>query len=241
MESNDFSVSYKENVSDGKIYKLDCSECKRKTNHTVKKSYREAWSVNDEGLAGLNDYTVVQCNGCDVLHFCKISSSNDDMEPIFDEKGNLTGVEYPDTFTLYPAVFLKYEPMLTYRSIPEDVRKVYRETFSALEAGLTKLSAIGIRTTLEQICIAKKIPSTLKLNKKIDKLYKNSIINDDMKNLLHKVRIFGNSSAHESSHIHKADLLNAWASINSLIRYIYGTEDQRNYFLNKDIKNITPD
>lgn len=235
MESSDIEISFKDNPSTGKIFKLECSECKRKTNHTVKKSYREAWSVKEEGLAGLNDYTIVQCNGCDVLHFCKISSSNDDVEPLFDDSGDIIGVEYPDTFTIYPFVLLKYEPILNYKSIPGDVQKVYVETFTALESGLSKLSAIGIRTTLEQICIAKNIPTRLKLNQKIDKLFENAVINNDMKNLLHKVRIFGNLGAHETNDINHDDLVNAWASLNSLIRYIYGTEDQRNYFLNKKI------
>lgn len=228
------TVSYKADVIDDKIYKIECDQCRRKTNHTVRKSFRESWCVENEGLAGVSDYTIVQCNGCDILHFCKISSCNDDIEPVFDNKGNIIGTEYPDTITSYPQITLKYETKLNYRSTPQTVKSIYNETFTALESGLDRLSSTGIRGVLEQICLDKSVPKYLRLNKKIDKLYELQIINNDMKMLLHKIRLFGNTGTHESEGITKADLQNAWASLNSLIRYIYGTEDQKNYFIKKN-------
>lgn len=228
------NYAYKENLLDGKIYKLECGECKRKTNQTVKKSYREVWSLEDDGLAGLNDFTIIQCNGCDTLHFCKISSSNDDFEPIF-EKGEPVGIEYIDTFTIYPSILLKVEPKLNYRSIPDKVRSVYGETFTALESGLDRLAATGIRSTLEEVCLCNGASKDDTLQKKIDKLYDQKLINEDMKNLLHKIRIFGNSGVHESELLSKEDLVYAWASLNSLIRYIYGTAEQKEYFMKKRV------
>lgn len=229
---NEVFYSYEDSPVDGKTYKLECGECNRKTNHTVIKSYRESWCLKEDDYYGVNDYTIIKCNGCDMVHFCKICSSSDDIEPVYDEKGEIN-ITYPDRFLVYPLVLLKIEQKLNYRSIPKSVKEIYDETFIALESNLHKLSSVGIRTTLERICISEGVSKKIKLQYKIDKLYEIGVINDDMKNLLHKVRIFGNSEAHDGLIMSESDLSYAWSSINSLMRYIYGTKDQKEYFINK--------
>jgi hypothetical protein len=51
-----------------------------------------------------------------------------------------------------------------------------------------------------------------------------------MMHLLLKVKIVGDNGAHSDAVISSFDLENAWKSLNSLLRYLYGTLDHIYYY-----------
>lgn len=229
---NEVENEFFDESSKGEIKKLLCLRCRRQTNHEVKHSFREKWHAPDIATAGTEDFFITQCKGCDYIQFCKVSSNSEDVEPVFNAKGEIIDVHYFDTTKQYPPFNDAYESPLMYVSIPSEIKEPYSETSEALAANLNKLSAIGIRLTLEMICKDNNVRGrTLEL--KIEGLRKADLISQDMESLLHKIRIFGNDGAHSSFNPSIMDLKHAWEALNTLLRYLYGTKDTKMYFSKK--------
>jgi hypothetical protein len=240
---DEVQVEFFDGSSDQEIRKLLCSRCRTKTNHTVKHSYRQKWSIGGAphyDIQGIDDFFIVQCNGCETIQFCKVSSNSEDISGTEDPITGEIETFYPETIEQYPAITTVYETPLAFVSMPAGVKVAYQETYSALANGLPKLSAIGIRLLVELICLSFGIAQNLTLFEKINKLNEQGVISEDMKKLLQKIRLFGNDGAHTDQLPSPADLSNAWGAINTLIRYVYGTKDTADYFGAKQAKTQMP-
>src|SRR5947208_3269624 len=100
--NDDVEIEFFDGFSDKEIRKLLCPRCRTKTNHTVKHSFREKWSIKEAGIAGFNDFFIVQCNGCDNVQFCKASSDSETFEEVENDEGQVTDIIYPETIEQYP-------------------------------------------------------------------------------------------------------------------------------------------
>jgi hypothetical protein len=238
--NDEVAVEFFDGSSDNEVRKLLCSRCRTKTNHTVKHSYRQKWMVGTApyiDIQGVDDFFIVQCNGCETIQFCKVSSNSEDISYVEDPTTGEVDTFYPDTIEQYPAITTVFESPIAFVSMPTGVKKAYQETYLALANNLPKLSAIGIRLLVELICLSFEVPQNLTLFDKINRLQELGIISEDMKKLLQKIRLFGNDGAHTDQLPTTTDLSNAWAAINTLIRYLYGTKDTADYFGAKQKKS----
>ena len=82
----------------------------------------------------------------------------------------------------------------TFRKLPTNLDKIYRETVQAFNGGLTLLCAVGLRALLEGICDRRGITGR-SLEAKIDGL--KGILRTNIVTNLHSFRFIGNKAIHE--------------------------------------------
>jgi hypothetical protein len=180
---------------------------------------------------------VVECAGCESVHFCKLSSNSEDVDEVID-KGGISKVVFREKTEQFPepdlAIFKKPQ---NFSSIAGSVRLAYEETYQALQNDMPKLAAAGARLVVESVCLAHKIKDGT-LKQKIDRLKKEGHITQSMKIMLHNVRLFGNQHLHTTRSPDFFDLSAAWDAVNNLLIAIYGIKDSNKTFdFSSEIKN----
>ena len=169
------------------VRKVYCRICRQVTNHNILNKTGRYEDDEESGIWVSNDYYTLQCKGCEIVCLLKEYTCSEDYNP---ETGQLEIVAtlYPDPFVFRAALDQSY-------NLPNDIRKIYEETISAFNRKLPILTSIGIRATIEAICIDNKITKGT-LEKKIDELVKLDLMTKKEANLLHLTRFMGNASAH---------------------------------------------
>lgn len=88
------------------------------------------------------------------------------------------------------------QPFRQSRELPEKIRRIYDETFTALSYGLQVLAGIGIRTLVEAVC--KDVGTSAgTLEQRIDGLVDSDVLTKTSADILHRTRFLGNRAAHE--------------------------------------------
>ncbi len=176
--------------------RLFCNRCRNTTRHTCigEHYYNPALDeINEEKVKiYLIDAALTwACNGCeDVLLENWVGA----LQEI-----HLNG----DVFISDEGVFeIEWNPPRTensfaaknYLKLPDKVANVYDETILAHNRGLYLLSAIGVRTLIEAICVDKSITGK-SLQDRIDGL--KQILPVNIVDNLHALRFMGNEAIHE--------------------------------------------
>lgn len=126
--------------------KAHCNQCSGDRNHTVLHLEETRWSNDEACISGGDKYEMLKCMGCDNIALRHTSwNSEDDERP----------VNYfpPAIFRPSPAWFADLRLELS----PQDkfVEPLLREIYVALQNNQPRLAAIGIRSLLENVMIAK--------------------------------------------------------------------------------------
>lgn len=186
------SQTYKLVTGDESKHRLYCKECSGLTLHSVVSSYDES-SSEDCGNGNSVDWhcknQTIQCLGCQTVSFRTVSTFSEDVEYDFD------GLYYPETIKYYPGR-VEGVKFLDSHLLPYTVQQIYKETVLSLENEQFILAGIGIRAIVETIC--KDLEAVGQdLYNKINALKDRSIVTQEGADTLHKLRILGNSAAHE--------------------------------------------
>jgi hypothetical protein len=80
--------------------------------------------------------------------------------------------------------------------IPVSVWKIYKEAIDALNANIRTLAGVGLRATVEAVCLNNNIRDGT-LETKIDELAKHNLLTAAQAELLHEERYLGNAALHE--------------------------------------------
>jgi hypothetical protein len=188
----DITQTYKLTTDDEKKHRLYCKACSGLTLHSVVSSFDENGS-EDCGGGNSVDWNsknqTIQCLGCQTVSFRTVSTFSEDME--YDHDGPYN----PETIKYYPG---RVEGVKTLEShlLPHTIQQIYKETVLSLENEQFILAGIGIRAIVETIC--KDLESEGRdLYNKINALKDRSIVTQEGADTLHKLRVLGNSAAHE--------------------------------------------
>jgi hypothetical protein len=132
---------------------------------------------------------TIQCLGCQTVSFRTVSTFSEDME--YDHDGPYN----PETIKYYPG---RVEGVKTLEShlLPHTIQQIYKETVLSLENEQFILAGIGIRAIVETICKDLEAEGG-NLYNKINALKDRSIVTQEGADTLHKLRVLGNSAAHE--------------------------------------------
>lgn len=174
-------------------YSIICHNCNTETIHHVISSYNEDtkqyvdernsvdWRIKNQ---------IIQCQGCEEVSFRTVSTFSEDYE-FYDDAIHLNEkIEY------FPARFEGLKKSINLYLLPQNIQDIYKETIFNIENEQNIMAGIGIRALIETVC--KELEATgNNLYEKIDFLKKQSIITPDNTDILHKLRILGNKSAHE--------------------------------------------
>ena len=216
LARNDFGLD----KTVGETHRLICPSCKRYTNHKVLRSITHDWATAGNDICGYDDYTIVQCLGCEGISYATTSSDSESMD---DDGG------YAITLRQYPEVNIEHTAITLPYSTPVDVREAYNEASKALSYGLTHLGAIGMRLIIELICKAENGVGK-NLFERIDSLREQHIISESVADTIHGIRFFGNDAVHDNK-VKTHELNAAWQTVNILISYIYGAQDNKEMLL----------
>lgn len=176
-----------------------CSTCNRETNQEVLKE--EVINTSNEEDIWWDDttYQIIQCRGCDEISFRKLYNDismqqNYDIDTTIQE--------------LYPQRDAHSRQIKTFRGLPLQINTIYRETIDSYNGNLRILCAVGIRATVEAICVDKKITggkvtnsegkerTSKSLDGKISGLYSRGFLTLESSELLHELRFMGNDAVH---------------------------------------------
>jgi hypothetical protein len=208
-------MNAKRNIKKGKNLKeVDCSRCEHLTKHEVVAKYEA--EIEDWYPVYYDHYLVVKCRGCGWISFLREFLHEENVS-IDDSTGDSDA--YP-TVLIYPKRNKEIKPMEDRYRLPPNLATIYEETIEGLNNDLLVLSAIGIRTILEAVCIDNKAPGR-NLNECIDGLVDMGLITKTGAAILHNLRFMGNQAAHEVK-VHKVkELAAALKVIDHLLMGVY--------------------
>lgn len=200
--------------TNGKIRKVACNQCDKKTNHKVLNSARYSW--DSEEIQACRDYEIIQCLGCDMISF-RIGSSNSEDYDELDDEGNLIYLEKEE---IYPSKLTGRTMFPEVHYLPERLRTVYEETHFAICTKLRILAGVGVRTLIEAVCKEQSAKGK-GLEKKIDDLVTKGVLTARNATILHKIRFLGNRAAHEAEAPSDEELDIAFDIVENLLETVY--------------------
>lgn len=194
--------------------RLHCVLCKRLTIHTLEARCSGSWSASDGYVHGGDSYSIFRCGACDSVSYETVSWDSETYD--HDEDGDIFHIE---TSLQYPAPVSAHFSFNT-ESIPFKLNQILDEMLYALAGTKMVLATIGLRLAVEFIvkdnnCAGKT------LDKKIDDLKVKNLIDDDQKDLLHRIRKRGNDGAHDAIGMDAKELVAGMSIIEGLLEKLY--------------------
>ncbi|QVL49073.1 MAG: DUF4145 domain-containing protein [Thiocapsa sp.] len=176
----------------GKKVDCPCRECQRDTKHEI---LAGATLSGSSGPAAFSygwqiEHQILQCLGCETIRFRRVSGSEHDFVQIGPDDW-----EYQPLIEVYPNPRGR-QALGDAGLLSEEIRRIYGETLQALNESQPVLCGIGIRAIIETVCKDKSAQGGT-LNDKIDSLVASGVLTKDGAQVLHRLRVLGNSAAHE--------------------------------------------
>lgn len=161
------------------------------------------------------DWQIVRCLGCDTLSLRYVRTDYEVFVDAFDQDSE------PDTQVLvYPVSIANHQSIKRTGDMPEIIRRVYKETVSAIGFEALLLGSIGLRACVEAVCNHLKISGN-NLQRRIDQLQKQGHISDSDRKRLHAIRFMGNDAAHEIREPKYGELIVALEIVEHLLNSLF--------------------
>lgn len=180
------------NRSAGAEYTLPCAKCAGKTVHEAVLSVDQSGQLEGGSIQWDKKLQIIRCKGCRTISFRSEASTSEDYIQISEDDWMLDLDE-----KLYPSRVDGIRDLgndVIY--LPQDLRRIYKETTHALISDCPVLAGIGLRALVESIC-KEKDASGKDLYEKINSLASRHILTPSGAEILHKVRTLGNDAVHE--------------------------------------------
>lgn len=192
--------------------RLHCIQCKRLTIHKLEARCVGSWYHENSGSGG-QTYSIYRCGACDEV--CYETGSWDENDIEYGDEGPEVAYRYKQ----YPAPVSAHFTFNT-ESTPYVLDTILDEMLYALAGSKTVLATIGLRMAIEFIVKDKECQGS-SLYQKINDLETQGIIDEDQKDLLHKIRKRGNDSAHDAKGMNPKELVAAMSIIEGLLEKLY--------------------
>jgi len=181
-------------ASEGKTVMEPCSTCGRPTKHLVLKAVEYSHGLRDGRAAfdAWETHQVIECQGCQTVGFRHVHEDSEDLEP--NEDGD--ALVPVSTIKLYPSRVAGRRELENAYLLPSTIRKIYDETREALGSGLLVLAGIGLRALVEAVCNERQAAGR-NLEERIDALISQGVLTASGAEILHSLRLMGNTAAHE--------------------------------------------
>lgn len=193
---------------------LHCGKCERQTIHNLESRCMGSWSDSESGFSAYERYSIFRCGACDAVCYETVSSNSEDMDHYDD--GMPYAVEHAIQYPVPVSAHFTFDT----ESIPSQLDSILDEMLYALAGSKLVLATIGLRLAVEFIVNDTKC-SGRNLDKKIDDLRAKGHIDDDQKDLLHRIRKLGNAGAHEAKGMGTNELVAAMSIIEGLLEKLY--------------------
>lgn len=229
-------MSIEKGKKDGEKAWCKCPHCERRTKHTILASVSHSGFVEGPDINFHDEYAIVQCDGCETMCFRKESTNSEDID--WENNRPIVSVSsYPEP-SPEPHEGAAYITDEMY-SMPGIVQSIYSETLGAIRNGLSILAGIGIRAIVEATCHDQKA-SGRNLEKKIDDLVTKSLLTQKGAEILHGLRLIGNTAAHEMKPPSKKQVAAAMKVIDHLLIGAYVIPEEAEVLPAPSKKGATP-
>jgi Domain of unknown function (DUF4145) len=197
---------YEDNKVKGKIAQEHCAQCGRSTRHMIMSSYDHSGSEEyDNGgfsIEWSSSHQVIQCQGCMASSFRELNWFSEDMD----------GFDNGERITLYPKRSNNTRAIKDFWEVPNNLRRIYRESIDCFNNDSFTLTAAGLRALIDGLCAVlnvtdgpieitknglKEKKRSKKLEGKISGLYEKGFLTEKSANVLHEHRFMGNDAVHE--------------------------------------------
>lgn len=203
---------YSENKSKGLIVLEHCVECDRGTRHMIMTSFDyhgsqysdyHGWSVD-----WYSSHQVVQCQGCFASTFRQVNCFSEDQVQIAPDEW-----DDGERVTLYPKRNNQTVAISDFWGVPNNLRKVYRESIDCFNNDSLILCAAGLRAVIDGLCAElnvkngpvertnnagdKEVRRLTNLEGKISGLHEKGFLTKQHSDILHEHRFMGNEAVHE--------------------------------------------
>jgi hypothetical protein len=192
---------------------LHCADCKRSTIHNLEARCTGYWSTVEGAVDGGGTYSIFRCGACDTV--CYESAFWDSEDVDWDHDGAHANIRTRQ----YPAPMSAHFTFNT-ESTPARLDEILDEMLYALAGSRMTLATVGLRLAVEFIVKDKKCAGRT-LDKKIDDLRARDLIDDDQKDLLHRIRKKGNAGAHEAIGMSTNELIAGMSIVEGLLEKLY--------------------
>lgn len=209
--------------------KAYCKLCKRETNHEILGEAVQKFNDEYEEIWAEDKYQIIKCMGCDNISYRTIGTFSEDYDP---NTGGLTS-----TIHLYPKISEEDLEIKSLSSVPNKIRRIYRETIDSYNNECFTLCSAGLRAIIEGICAqenikngsiiiikkdgTEKIVQAKDLQGKIAGLHEKNLLTKSNANILHEHRSLGNEAVHELDIPSKEELKLAIEIIEHTLENIY--------------------
>ncbi len=186
------------NASRGDEIRIACSECDNVTKHEVVSSVdvkERTYDLVDGGTISWTRHQIVRCVGCEAYGFRRFYVNTEAFSVGDDEPLLISSEE------VYPPRLVGRKKLGDSQELPFKVRLIYNETYKCLVQEMPILAAVGIRGLVEAICQEQKAPGD-NLKQKVEGLVGLGVLTRSGADILHKLRLLGNESAHEMKRHH---------------------------------------
>ena len=204
-------------ISDlGSRKKLQCNSCRRETIHTLEARCVGDWSEEYQygGVNGSSNFSLYRCGACDEVCFEHASYFSENYD--HDLEGNIFLVPTEHQYPSPSSADFAFDTDFT----PNDLNELIEEMLYALAGAKLKLATVALRMVVEFIVTDTKCAGR-NLQKKIDDLHNKGYVDDVQVDLLHKIRVKGNSGAHERIAMNRSEMVAAISVINLLLEKLY--------------------
>jgi hypothetical protein len=206
--------------------RLHCVSCKRLTIHGLEARCSGTWSESDGYINGGETYSIFRCGACDNVCYETVGWDSETFD--HDDEGNIVAIE---TSRQYPAPVSAHFSFNT-ESIPPKLSLILDEMLYSLAGTKMVLATIGLRLAVEFIVKDNKCAGRT-LDKKIDDLKLKGLIDDDQRDLLHRIRKRGNAGAHDALGMNARELVAGMSIIEGLLEKLYNGPARHEYTINK--------
>lgn len=194
--------------------RLHCVDCQRVTIHNLEARCVGSWSEPEIGENGEEIYSIFRCGACDAVSYETVSWNSQEVG--YDDDGEIYA---PQHATQYPAPTSAHFTFNT-ESTPTDLDAILDEMLYALAGSKMILATIGLRLAIEFI-VNNNNCAGAKLYHKIDDLHSKGFIDEDQKDLLHRIRKRGNAGAHGAVAMEVKEIVAGMSVIDGLLEKLY--------------------
>lgn len=175
-----------------------CPECGGSRFATVRAAYQKSWSDDHADISGEDTWRILECRGCETVFLQKVSTFSEDLDVEVDPRTGETEWVVPEKIVHWPSVIQRSQPSWTVQLSfeDEDLGYLLDDLYSALEADLRVLAAIGVRTVFDRATELLCIDASLTFAAKLDKLVETGRIGSDERDLLDVLTDTGSAAAH---------------------------------------------
>jgi hypothetical protein len=168
----------------------------------------------DFTFTSIEIYETITGLGCDKYSFIKRFYHS---EMAYPEEAE----EEEETTKRYPELSSKRKPFSGLNEVPEEIQKIYQETYWALINGSKILTGIGIRAIIEATCREHQVKGG-DLNEKINALAEQKgTITEEGRKALHQLRFLGNEAAHKNKPHSEEELNAALEIVDHILQALY--------------------